>query len=37
MDDFLDPPIPEDEIERIDKMRDKTKPGRYNWALLISA
>ena len=33
VDDFLDPPIPEEELDRIDKMRDKTKPGRYNWAL----
>lgn len=33
VDDFLDPPIPEKELDRIDKMRDKTKPGRYNWAL----
>src|SRR4051794_33227908 len=33
VDDFLDPPIPEDEIDRLDKMRDKTIPGRYNWAL----
>jgi hypothetical protein len=33
VDDFLDPPIPEEELDRIDKLRDKTKPGRYNWAL----
>lgn len=32
VDDFLDPPISEDEIDRIDKMRDKNRPGRYNWA-----
>ena len=32
VDDFLDPPMSEDEIDRIDKMRDKTIPGRYNWA-----
>lgn len=33
VDDFLDPPIPEEELDRVDQMRDKTKPGRYNWAL----
>ncbi|WP_175810629.1 2OG-Fe(II) oxygenase [Burkholderia cepacia] len=32
VDDFLDPPIPEEEFDRIDKLRDKTKPGKYNWA-----
>jgi hypothetical protein len=32
VDDFLDPAIPEEEIDRIDKMRDKTVPGKYNWA-----
>jgi hypothetical protein len=33
MDDFLDPPFSEAEIDRIDKMRDLNMPGRYNWAL----
>ncbi|MGO7215260.1 2OG-Fe(II) oxygenase [Rhizobium ruizarguesonis] len=32
VDDFLDPPIPEDEIDRIDKMKDNTVAGKYNWA-----
>ncbi|WFU53629.1 2OG-Fe(II) oxygenase [Bradyrhizobium pachyrhizi] len=32
MDDFLSPPIPEDEIDRIDKMKDNTVAGKYNWA-----
>jgi hypothetical protein len=31
-DDFLDPPIPEEEIDRIAKLRDPTRPGHYNWA-----
>lgn len=33
VDEFLDPPMSEDEIDRIDRMRDKSIPGRYNWAL----
>lgn len=32
MDDFLTPPFPEDEFDRIDAMRDKSGPSRYNWA-----
>lgn len=32
MDDFLNPPIPEDEIERINQMRDMCQAGKYNWA-----
>lgn len=32
MDDFLDVPIPENEIERIDLLRDKSIAGKYNWA-----
>jgi hypothetical protein len=32
MDDFLSPPIPEEEIDRIDEMKDKTVAGKYNWA-----
>ena len=32
MDDFLNPPIPEEEIDRIDKMKDNTTAGKYNWA-----
>jgi hypothetical protein len=31
VDDFLDPPVPEEEIDRIAEMRDKNVPGRYNW------
>jgi 2OG-Fe(II) oxygenase superfamily len=33
VDDFIDPPIAEEEIDRIDGLRDKSKPGKYNWAL----
>jgi len=32
VDDFLDPPIPEREIDRINKMREPVVAGRYNWA-----
>lgn len=31
LDDFLEQPIPEEEIDRIDRMRDKNVAGRYNW------
>jgi hypothetical protein len=31
MDEFLDPAFPDEELDRIDHMKDKTRPGRYNW------
>lgn len=33
VDEFLDPPIADEEIERIESLRDRSGPGRYNWVL----
>jgi hypothetical protein len=33
IDEFLDPPFSDEELDRIDQMRDRTGPGRYNWVL----